>query len=93
MIMGGKQRSTQELPADLHAAHIYSNLGISEEKRPFRRPEDISGGFFNVSCLDQGVRHEFGHQRMRRSNQDEESLVLNGLMFKCGELQEVKRLK
>lgn len=45
VIMGGKQRSTQELPADLHVAHIYSNLGILEEKRPFRLPEDIFGGF------------------------------------------------
>lgn len=30
---------------------------------------------------------------MRRSSLDGESLVINGLMFKCGEPQEVKSLK
>lgn len=32
MIMGGNQRSTLELPPDLHAAHVYSNLRILGQK-------------------------------------------------------------
>lgn len=45
-VMGGKQRSTQELPADVHVAHICSNPRVSAEKGPSRGREEVSGGLF-----------------------------------------------